>query len=1025
MGSELRSNVRLEALVVFVAAVAAAAAVVFRLGLPILDGRSPAERLIAALRLPYRASEARLTEDSIYRRAWTSGARAPQFVIRAGMLGALRRDGSVVDNQRAIAVANLLEGDARRAVNAATVAIAAETGSSDLANAIARSRNAAVLNDLAAALWKRGRDRENPADFVIAFEAAERSWRLRRSPASAWNRALSLEALHLDADAFAKWSEYLAVETDEEWIAEAREHLRRLETRPTDRCAKIGDLVARGDERAIAGCSDRARIFGEEVLLARWSAAVRAQADADATRSLTAARTLGAFLANTNGDHLLQDAVRAIDAGGLPMADAHALYAEGRAAYTKQDMTAAVEKLAAAEAELASHGSALAARACMYGAMAQYFMGQPSAARTQLTRCGRERFDSPALSAEIAQNHGLIDAASGATVDAMASYRAALAMFDRGHEVDSIAALHGQIAILDMLMGEQRDAWRHRALALALNAQRPLSSRRAQILLLDVARAASAEGCPLAALTIQTRILELAREGRQPDFLVNALQYRVRYLADAGLADLARRDLAEAESTLPLIKEAAIRERSAANVKQTRVYLTRTSDPAAAVTLLETTIDDLRRVDSRPLLPDLYVELARSNAQLGRYSAAEQAIANAAAEIEFLNAHVGFSGRRAHLDSQRRVREAGLEILAQEHAYERALEFADRFDGQLCNGARLTDLPLPADAAVVKYAVLADRLFIWVIREGRVTPFLAEVSTRTLQSSLDAIEEDCSGKDAGGCRTALATLYEHLIAPARDVLPARLVIVPDDFLAAVPFAALFDEQSKRHLVEDHAIVISRAPSCSGVRTLFSDVAVDDAKDVVVVGNPWPIDPPLDALPFAEIEARGVARRYRGSTLLVSADATKQRVVSELQRAELIHYAGHGDANLDDPDLSALYLAATDGDRGLLTAREIAAMDLHRARLVVLSACRSNAGRFSAQGALSLANAFIRAGAQTVVATLWDTNDDDSERLLAAFHASLQRGLSAAEALRAAQIEMLRNGEGFKSALTWAAYQVVD
>jgi tetratricopeptide (TPR) repeat protein len=222
-----------------------------------------------------------------------------------------------------------------------------------------------------------------------------------------------------------------------------------------------------------------------------------------------------------------------------------------------------------------------------------------------LKRCAQRSFDSAALVGEIAWNRGLVDAAAGFAADALASYRAALASFVRANETDSVAGLHTQIAILYMLMGENREAWRHRGLALALDARRPLSSRRAQILLLDVARAASADGCPLAALAIQTRVLELAREALHPDLLVNALQYRVRFLADAGLADAAYRDLAEAESTLPLIPEQAIRERAAANVKMARAYVTRAVDPASAVKLLQSTIDDLRSVRTPLLLPDL------------------------------------------------------------------------------------------------------------------------------------------------------------------------------------------------------------------------------------------------------------------------------------------------------------------------------------------------------------------------------------------------------------------------------------
>jgi CHAT domain-containing protein len=940
------------------------------------------------------------------------------------------------EDPRAAAIRDALNRDARAAAKTVSALIRTETGASDVARGIARSRNPDLLNDLAAVLWTRGRDQGNAGDFVMAFEAAERSWMQRRSPASAWNRALSLEALHLRKDAAAKWAEYLAVESDHDWTVEAREHLRRLDRPAAAPCQnielRIDQAAARNDlenlSAMLTGCSDRVRVYGEEVILARWATAGSESRDAESTRLLAEAKLLGAALADASGEHLLQNSVRAIESASVEgrrgLAEAHALYAAGRADYAKQNMTAASERMVRAEERFLSGGSEFAARACFYGATAQYFMGHPSLARKLLAKCATGSFHSPALSGDIDWGRGVIDAASGAAADALASYQTALESFRRVNEADNVAALHTQLAILYMLMGENREAWRHRERALALHERKGLPDRRLQILLLDVARAASADGCPLAAILVQSRLLERARAGRQADFLVNALQYRVRYLADAGLAGAARKDLNEAEATLPIIAEPAIRQRSSANVTMARAYLTRTADPASAVELLQRTIDDLRRVDSRLLLPDLYVELARAYAAQQRFPAASHAIAAAAQEIAFLNARVGiWDRRRAHLESQRRVRQAGLEIFAQQHSYDAALDLAEQFDGQLCAGPqRVADLRLPADTAVVKYGVLADTTLIWVIAGRRVTPFVANVSARALQSSLEAINDACTGRVQDACRGALASLYRHLIAPARAVLPSRLVIVPDDFLAAVPFAALYDETAERYLVEDHTIVISRAPQCADVGAGLGRAAAGGPS--VIVGNPWPIDGPLPALPSAEREARRVARRHPGARLLLRGEATKQQFLAAAERAEIIHFAGHGEANLENPELSTLFLAMTASDNGRLSAPEIAESDLRRAHLVVLAACRSNVGAFSAQGALSLASAFLRAGAHNVVATLWNTDDRDAEWLLSAFHAHLQRGLPAAEALRAAQIDMLRKGNGFRSPLTWAAYQIV-
>jgi CHAT domain-containing protein len=93
--------------------------------------------------------------------------------------------------------------------------------------------------------------------------------------------------------------------------------------------------------------------------------------------------------------------------------------------------------------------------------------------------------------------------------------------------------------------------------------------------------------------------------------------------------------------------------------------------------------------------------------------------------------------------------------------------------------------------------------------------------------------------------------------------------------------------------------------------------------------------------------------------------------------------------------------------GRLTAREVYDLDL-RARLVVLSACRSGMGRASGDGLFSLARAFFYAGAGTLVATLWDVADEPAAHLMPRFHRLVASGAHASEALRASQLALLRD-----------------
>src|SRR5262249_56935438 len=94
--------------------------------------------------------------------------------------------------------------------------------------------------------------------------------------------------------------------------------------------------------------------------------------------------------------------------------------------------------------------------------------------------------------------------------------------------------------------------------------------------------------------------------------------------------------------------------------------------------------------------------------------------------------------------------------------------------------------------------------------------------------------------------------------------------------------------------------------------------------------------------------------------------------------------------------------------GIMTAEEVAGLDLSACALAVLSACETGLGRTAGgEGVLGLQRAFHQAGCRTVVASLWKVDDVATAALMARFYEHLWgEGLSAIEALRLAQLDML-------------------
>jgi CHAT domain-containing protein len=110
------------------------------------------------------------------------------------------------------------------------------------------------------------------------------------------------------------------------------------------------------------------------------------------------------------------------------------------------------------------------------------------------------------------------------------------------------------------------------------------------------------------------------------------------------------------------------------------------------------------------------------------------------------------------------------------------------------------------------------------------------------------------------------------------------------------------------------------------------------------------------------------------------------------------------------------------DNGLLQAWEIFERMRLDAELVTLSACDSALGREAGgEGLVGLTRAFQYAGARSVVASLWSVADRSTAELMRSFYGQLKAGKSKDEALRAAQMELMRGR--FSHPFYWAGFQL--
>lgn len=164
----------------------------------------------------------------------------------------------------------------------------------------------------------------------------------------------------------------------------------------------------------------------------------------------------------------------------------------------------------------------------------------------------------------------------------------------------------------------------------------------------------------------------------------------------------------------------------------------------------------------------------------------------------------------------------------------------------------------------------------------------------------------------------------------------------------------------------------------------------------------------------------------GTTIFTGINANIDNFRKHNTGYAIMHFAGHGLSLPTQGDLSALILATSDADGqlidGYLRAHEIAATPID-APLVVLSSCKSAVGQYMrGEGFYGLPQSFLEAGANGVVAGLWNLQDEAAWVFMGEFYKQLlKKGLAPADALRKAQ-NSLRQSPDYDNPYFWAGYK---
>ena len=380
---------------------------------------------------------------------------------------------------------------------------------------------------------------------------------------------------------------------------------------------------------------------------------------------------------------------------------------------------------------------------------------------------------------------------------------------------------------------------------------------------------------------------------------------------------------------------------------------------------------------------------------------------------------------RAEAGSRARIQRLGRQTRVLEGALTRALAQIGNSDREFVElqSAGTVSLDairssLPRNSVLLEYYHARSVFYVWLVRKdsvemvplGPIEKVRDHLRLLQFQLSKFRLGREYAERFSPALQAAasfhLGELYRELVAPIHDRLDAgHLVIVPHGFLHYVPFHALFDGQ--KWLCDDFSI--SYAPSAS-VFQLCAARHSRAPERSLVLGIPDPLAPHIRQ------EAEFVASVLPNSSLFLGDEAGEDRLRAYGPVSRFIHIATHGLFRRDNPMFSSIRLANS----------QLTLLDLYQLRLsaelITLSGCGTGLNAVvGGDELLGLARGLLYAGAQALVVTLWDVNDESTAMFMKCFYEKLTCTTNKAVALQHA-IHSLRSS--YAHPYYWAPFVLI-
>ncbi len=635
--------------------------------------------------------------------------------------------------------------------------------------------------------------REKLLDALWALEQVPRE--SSHSRQTLFNRALVASSLPLPDLARSLWRELQVLEDDTEWRTEVDDRLVEL-NRPTvsdqwrtDRGWVLA-TATRKDQVPAESTTERFLRFLEKHLESRLPVSVNQ--DSGPYR-------LAERLAQTSGDSLLRRALEVWEQAPrgrrVLLASGHHRYVEAESLQGESSYEQALVAFNAAADALEKGGSPLHGRAVYAAARTEFYLGRFDAAVQRLATLDRREIqDYPRLRAQVAWLLALIHGSQGRLDDQVASLHQARALFMETRDAYGIASIDVLLASVAHRQGRHAEAWR-RFLRASSSLVNYGEVRRLHVVWHELAESLLQTSRPAEAKPFIDELLINAEAWGHPAAQAEAWRLAAKVADAQNRSRDAQRALERAYSYSLNVEAPGFSDRIGAALRVAEGEMIAAAEPTRAIQELGTALGTYRKMGYRFYLPRLFTARAQAHAILGDYRNATLDFEQAGGELEqLLESTEEDANRISLLRVSQRVFDAAAQFHLEIGDVDTALAYVER--GRRIGAEQdflgLEDITPPrVDEAYVVYALLTDRLVVFVWRQDRLYLVETETSSDELELSLRALRAAVARREP---LTVLEPLLEQLhgwlVQPMLPYLAdvRRMVLIPEGFLSEVPFS---------------------------------------------------------------------------------------------------------------------------------------------------------------------------------------------------------------------------------------------